>query len=84
MGARTTPVLKGSLPPPTCLLCQIEIPSGFGHGIADSPDRDQLLKDQQPCKSYWRSGHKHVMVPPVEVEEAAFSDLPTMVVFLSS
>lgn len=72
------PSVPGVPPPPTCLLCQIEIPSTFDWKIAGSLDRDQLLKDRQPWKTYWRSSHKHVMVPSAKVEEAAFSDFPRL------
>lgn len=82
---KNNPCTEGMPPPPTCLLCQIEIPSTHVKGIAESRDCDQLLKDPQPWKTYWRSSHKHVMVPSAKVEEAAFGDLPpTMVMFLSS
>jgi hypothetical protein len=72
------PSVQGVPPPPTCLLSQIEIPSTFDCGIAGSPDCDQLLKDRQPWETYWRSSHKHVMMPFAKVEEAALGDLPRL------
>jgi hypothetical protein len=76
--SRTNPSTEGVNLPPTCLLCQMVIPSTYDTGIADTKEEDQLLKDRQPWKSYWRSSHKHVMVPSARVEEADFGDLPRL------
>lgn len=64
--------------PPICLLCQMLIPETHTGAFAGDPPRNQLLKDRQPWKSYWRSRHKHVMVPSAKVEEADFGDLPQL------
>jgi hypothetical protein len=40
--------LRGVNLPPSCLLCQMEIPSTYYSGIAGSLEKDQLLKDRQP------------------------------------
>lgn len=76
--SRNNPCTEGSPLPPTCLLCQMEIPATFTRAIAGYPDHNQLLKDRQPWKSYWRTSHKHMMVPSAKVEEADFADLPRL------
>ncbi|KAJ5522139.1 hypothetical protein N7527_006254 [Penicillium freii] len=68
----TTPVI----PPPTCLVCEMEIPWMGESGIAGSLEYDQSLKDQ--CRGYWKSSLKHVMVPSTQVEEAWFGDFPRL------
>lgn len=68
--SRSNPSTEGVPLPPTCLVCQMLIPETTRNGIAGDTDRDQLLKDRQPWKSYWMTSRKHVMVPSTKVEEA--------------
>ncbi|KAJ5167740.1 uncharacterized protein N7482_003334 [Penicillium canariense] len=78
LGVTTT----GVNPPPTCLLCEMEIPYVHDSGIAGcptwdrTPESDQLLKCQ--WRGYWRSRLKHVMVPSIQIEEACFGDMPRL------
>lgn len=74
----TNPSTEGVNLPPACLLYQMEILATYEPGIVGSRERDQLLKDWQPWKSYWRSSHKHVMVPSARVEQADFGDVPRL------
>lgn len=70
------PTTTGVNPPPTCLLCGIEIPRSEWRGIANSPKPELFRKGQ--WKSYWKYSPKQVMVPSTELEEADLSDFPRL------
>ena len=77
------PSTHGCPLPATCLLCQMKIPYTFDDGIVKnrdikSRDESQVLRDREPWKSYWRTSHKHMMLPSALVEEADFGDLPRL------
>lgn len=61
----------GVNPPLICLLCEMELPYTGNSGIANTGERDQILKQQ--WKIIWRA--YHVMVPSREVEKSDFPSL---------
>ncbi|KAJ5832040.1 hypothetical protein N7474_000351 [Penicillium riverlandense] len=76
-GRNLGPTITGANPPPTCLLCEMQIPSMHDSGIADSLEDAQLLLKSQ-WRGYWKSSLKHVTVPSIKVEEACFGDFPRL------
>ncbi|KAL4884100.1 hypothetical protein BJY04DRAFT_14289 [Aspergillus karnatakaensis] len=58
-------------PPPTCLLCGVQIPGTYP--LQETPD--QVLKKSH-WRHLWRTKSKHAIVPAQEVEEAYFDEFP--------
>ncbi|KAJ5212361.1 uncharacterized protein N7498_004007, partial [Penicillium cinerascens] len=67
---------SGVTPPPTCLLCGIELPQFVHSGISNMLKPELFRKDR--WKKYWKQSPKHVMVPSTELEEAYLSDFPLL------
>lgn len=69
--------VSGVNPPPSCLLCGLEVP-GMIHSQKVNPTCSGVLFRENQWKHHKKDKVEHVMVPSKQVEEVDFAKYPSM------